>query len=212
MRSSCTLLAPLSTTQLSTPNDVPEAKSTARRGKWKALQSTCHPHCITIHCLQIWVSQQPQGLLYSQNWRGDLPSLLSKLVGQASELFQATWPQCPAGRGWLEAPAKHSAHPQGSPDCRRDQLSHLSHRPVCSEQQQLRRIVMTLAKETDDLPAKTGNCLLLTRASSSLRLPQKKLRQIFFSNPKKPEKVKTSLLFKCFKRQADAISRQAHNF
>lgn len=81
MRSSCTLPAPLSTTQLSTPNVEPEAESTAKREEEKLFRALAHPHCITIHCLEIWVSQQPRSLLYSQNRRGYLPSLLSKLIG-----------------------------------------------------------------------------------------------------------------------------------
>lgn len=128
---------------LSTCNDEPKAETTAKR---KALACP--------HCLQIWVSQQPPGLLYSPNRQEDLSSL-SRFTGQASELLPAIQPQCPAGRGQLKVPDKHSASSQGSPGWRKDQLSHLSHTPVCSQQQQFRRVA-ALAKKTDTPPAKAG--------------------------------------------------------
>lgn len=181
---------------LSTRNYEPEAETMAKR---KALACP--------HCLQIWVSQQPPGLLYSQNRQEDLPSL-SKFIGQASELLSAIQPQCPAGRGQLKIPDKHSASSQGSPGWRKDQLSHLAHTPVCSQQQQVREWQHWPKRQI--LHQQKWEYLFPQEQVASTGEAEAKILQWWNKSLKEPEKAKMSLLHKCLKsRQIPCPERHA---
>lgn len=172
---------------LSTRNDEPKAETTAKR---KPLACP--------HCLQIWVSQQPQGLLYSQNRQGDLPSP-SKFIGQTSELLSATWLQCSAGRGQLKAPDKHSGVPRAAlAEGKISALTFLTHLLAHSTNSSEEWHGWPKWQIFHQLKWR-GEHLLLQEQVASIGEAEAEILQWWNKSLKEPEKAKTSLLHKCLK-------------
>lgn len=151
MRSSCTLPAP--------PNDEPKAESTAKKKRTSSLE--CLP--VPTACRFESASNPKVCFIHKTRGRSPLPPLQTGKIGfRATHSNSASVPS----RQGLAGGSSQALSP--SPGCRRHQLSHLSHMPVCSQQQQFRRRVTLLAKETDALPGKSEGKHLLQQEKQCL--------------------------------------------
>lgn len=183
MRSICTLAAPLSTTQLSTPNDEPKAEPTAKRGK--ALWSTC-PSSLHHNSLHADLSQPATlrlVLFTKQARRPPLPPLQICRIG-----FRATHgnsASVPGKQGPAGSSSQALSLSPGQPWLQeRSSLSPFSHTCLLTAAAVQEKSDTTGQRDRCSTRLKWGKAP--TKASSALRLPQEKLRKKFFSNARKP--------------------------
>lgn len=177
------LAAPLSTTQFSTPNDEPKAEPTAKRGK--ALRSTC-PSSLHHNSPHADLSQPATlrfALFTKQARRPPLPPLQICRIG-----FRATHgnsASVPSKQGPAGSSSQALSLSPGQPWLQeRSTLSPFSH--ICL-------LTAAAVQEKSDTTGQRDRCSTRlkwgeapTKASSTLRLPQEKLRKKFFSDARKP--------------------------